>query len=97
MNLILLSKATRPGWFRNLSHGCVPAIRKRLSQLASGRQVRTVNDMNGSQNHAFGQLLAAWRRREDARSSTEIRQLAEARFALDNARAAMRSSLGPTR
>ncbi len=56
-----------------------------------------MNAMNGPQIHAFGQLLAAWRRREDARTNNEIQQLAEARFALDNARAAMRSSLGSIR
>lgn len=53
--------------------------------------------MNGLQNHAFGQLLAAWRRREDARSSHDLQQLAEARFALDNARAQMRSTLSSLR
>ena len=58
---------------------------------------RNVNDMNGLQNHAFGQLLAAWRRREDARNSHDLQQLAEARFALDNARAQMRSTLSSLR
>lgn len=56
-----------------------------------------MNDMNGLQNHAFGQLLSAWRRREDARSCHDIQQLAEARFALDSARAQMRSSLSNLR
>jgi hypothetical protein len=32
------------------------------------------------------QLLAAWRRREDARRTGSIRDLAEAHFALDKAR-----------
>ena len=53
--------------------------------------------MNGRQHHAFGQLLASWHRREDARASHDIQQLAEARFALDSARAQMRSSLSQMR
>jgi hypothetical protein len=53
-------------------------------------------DMNALQNHAFGQLLAAWHRREDARSA-ELRQLADARFALDCARAHMRSTISSIR
>jgi hypothetical protein len=48
--------------------------------------------MNALQNHAFGQLLSAWNRREDARSA-DIRRLAEARHALDGARADMRSTM----
>lgn len=53
--------------------------------------------MNGRQNFAFGQLLAAWHRREDARSTHDIQQLANARFALDSARAQMRSTLSSLR
>jgi hypothetical protein len=53
-------------------------------------------DMNAPQNHAFGQLLSAWNRHEDARHS-DLRQLAEARFALDGARAQMRSVISSIR
>lgn len=48
--------------------------------------------MNALQNHAFGQLLTAWNRREEARSA-EIRQLAIARHALEDARTHMRSTI----
>jgi len=53
--------------------------------------------MNGMQNIAFGNLLAAWARRDDARRSRDIRQLAEARFELESARSDMRSSLSALR
>jgi hypothetical protein len=53
---------------------------------------RNVFDMNGLQNLAFGQLLAAWIRRDDARHSGNFRQLGEARMALDDARNHMRST-----
>ena len=49
--------------------------------------------MNALQNHAFGQLLAAWNRREQARSAGDLRHLGDARIELDRARADMRSAL----
>ena len=52
--------------------------------------------MNALQNHAFGQLLTAWHRREDARYA-DVRQLAAARLALDGARAHMRSTISSIR
>ena len=55
-----------------------------------------MNDMNALQNRAFGQLLVAWNRREDARHA-EIRHLAEARWALEGARAQMRSTISSIR
>jgi len=48
--------------------------------------------MTAQQTNAFGHLLAAWRRREEARS-TDLRDLADARFALDGARDQMRSTM----
>ncbi len=48
--------------------------------------------MNATQDRAFSQLLAAWRRREEARSA-DIRQLADAHFALDGAREQMQHSM----
>ena len=44
--------------------------------------------MNALQHHAFNQLLAAWRRREDARQHGSLRELADARVQLDSSRAA---------
>jgi hypothetical protein len=49
--------------------------------------------MNAPQHHAFTQLLAAWRRRDDARRHGDIRELADARFHLEAARAQSRSTL----
>jgi hypothetical protein len=48
--------------------------------------------MNGLQNIAFGNLLAAWIRRDDARRSRNLPELADARFELDGARTQMRST-----
>lgn len=48
--------------------------------------------MNGLQNIAFGNLLAAWVRRDDARQTRNLPQLADARFELDDARTQMRST-----
>ncbi|HUF98908.1 MAG TPA: hypothetical protein VMM60_12335 [Ilumatobacter sp.] len=42
--------------------------------------------MNNPQANAFQHLLAAWRRRDDARRSGSFGDLAQARIALDNAR-----------
>lgn len=49
--------------------------------------------MNDLQNSVFSQLLSAWRRRDDARHSGNLRQLADARFELDRARSRMQSTL----
>ena len=53
--------------------------------------------MNALQNHAFGHLLAAWARREEARNARNLRQLSDARFKLESARSDMRSSLSALR
>ncbi|MDJ0770859.1 MAG: hypothetical protein QNJ12_18845 [Ilumatobacter sp.] len=49
--------------------------------------------MNRTQDHAFTQLLAAWRRREVARDQFNIAELSSARFELDSARDRMRASM----
>lgn len=49
--------------------------------------------MKASQDQALGQLLAAWKRREDARSARDFSQLADAHFELDGARDRMRTSM----
>ncbi len=59
--------------------------------------VRSVDGMNALQNHAFSELLAAWRRREDARLTGDIRSLGAARLELDRRRVEMRSALDATR
>jgi hypothetical protein len=48
--------------------------------------------MNGLQNVAFGNLLAAWVRRDDARRSRDLPRLADARLELDDARNQMVST-----
>ena len=53
--------------------------------------------MNALQHHAFTQLLAAWRRRDDARHHGDYRELADARHHLDIARAQSRSMIDPLR
>lgn len=53
--------------------------------------------MNALQQHAFTQLLAAWRRRDDARRHDDIRELAEAHHHLDAVRASSRSLLDQLR
>lgn len=68
-----------------------------VSQLATAGPVPTLNAMNALQHHAFNQLLAAWRRREDARQHGTLRDLADARVQLDSSRAAMRSTLEQVR
>jgi hypothetical protein len=52
--------------------------------------IRTVDDVNAPQNHAFHHLLAAWTRREEARAHGDLAELSAARFALEDARAQMR-------
>ena len=50
--------------------------------------------MSADQNSAFRRLLASWRRLEDARLAREAYPgLVDARFALEDARTAMRRSL----
>jgi hypothetical protein len=49
--------------------------------------------MNALQNSAFFELLSAWRRREEARSTASISDLASARISLESARANMQTSL----
>ena len=49
--------------------------------------------MNSPQNHAFQQLLSAWRRREEARDSGSVADLAAARTSLDSARTNVHSTL----
>ena len=53
--------------------------------------------MNALQHQAFGELLVAWHRREDARATNNFRDLANARFALESARDTMRSTLSTPR
>jgi hypothetical protein len=67
------------------------------TQLWVASWLRTLNSMNALQHHAFTQLLAAWRRRDDARRHGDIRELADARLHLDAARAQSRSTLDPLR
>jgi hypothetical protein len=49
--------------------------------------------MTALQNHAFQQLLSAWRRREDARNEGTLADLAAARISLDSARSNVHSAL----
>lgn len=53
--------------------------------------------MTTHQNFAFQQLLAAWRRREDARSTGNLADLADARVSLESARNDMHSTLSGLR
>ena len=53
--------------------------------------------MTAHQNFAFQQLLTAWRRREDARSTSEFADLAAARVTLDSARNDMHAALSGLR
>ena len=51
--------------------------------------------MNAQQEAAFAQLLHAWKRHHDARvDDASIRDLARARFALEDARSNMARSIG---
>jgi hypothetical protein len=49
--------------------------------------------MNASQTLAFHRLLAAWNRREDARSAGDLAALGSARLDLEAQRANMRATL----
>ena len=68
-------------------------MRTVVPKLSSGGVARSVFFMNALQTTAFGQLLSAWRRRDDARHSDDVRQLGEARMDLERARAHMRSAM----
>ena len=58
------------------------------------RRGRIVLFMTDQMNAAFQQLLEAWKRRDDARRThADIRELAQARYELDQARAAMTQTL----
>lgn len=72
-------------------------MRNVVSQLNSAGPLRTMDGMIALQQHAFTQLLAAWRRRDGARHGGDHREQAEARIQLDSARAASRSMLDPLR
>jgi hypothetical protein len=65
----------------------------RVSQLVSDAAVPSLTYMTTHQNHAFMELLSAWRRREDARSSGTLADLAAARTSLDHARSNVHSAL----
>ena len=68
-----------------------------IPQLVFGCPDRNVFDMTALQNSAFSNLLRAWNQRQELRSSdAEIRQLADARYALDTARAQMRNTMSAT-
>jgi hypothetical protein len=67
------------------------------TQLARRLAMPTLRRMNALQHHAFTQLLAAWRRRDDARRHGDVRELADARHHLDVARAQSRSTLDQLR
>ena len=49
--------------------------------------------MNAQQTLAFRELLAAWNRREDARSQSNFRALASARADLEDARTKLHLTL----
>jgi len=63
------------------------------SQLGADGPIRSLIPMTAHQDFAFRQLLAAWRRRDDARVTGNFRQLAEASVSLDSARNDMHASL----
>ena len=55
-------------------------------KLFLNRSPRIVFRMSNSLASAFPNLLAAWRRRDDARRNDSFTELGQARIALDNAR-----------
>lgn len=67
-------------------------VRNVVSQLVVRSGVATVIVMNPLQSHALSELLSAWRRREDARQIGDLRELANARFRLEQTRTNMRST-----
>ena len=68
-----------------------------VSQLVVWSGIRSVVCMTAQQNFSLQQLLSAWRRREDARSSGDIGALADARASLDAARNDVHTSLSSLR
>ena len=64
-----------------------------VSKLEIAPPARILLPMTAHQNLAFQQLLSAWRLREEARSPSNIADLAEARAALDAARTNMAIAL----
>ncbi len=68
-----------------------------VPQLVGAPPVSSLSSMTTHQNFAFHRLLAAWRRREDARSTGSLSDLANARTALDSARNDMHGSLSGLR
>lgn len=62
-----------------------------VSKLVLRGPVRTLGAMTTTQLHAFGQLLDAWRRRDDARRAHDLPRLSHARIELENARAQVRA------
>lgn len=53
----------------------------------------SVEDVNAQQTLAFRELLAAWNRREDARSQSNFSALASARADLEDARTKLHLTL----
>ncbi len=72
-------------------------MRNVVPKLSFSHGIRSVIPMTALENHAFTELLAAWRRREDARMSGDIRSLGDARLELDRRRVEMHSTLNATR
>jgi hypothetical protein len=64
-----------------------------VSKLPKAGHGRIIFCMTARQNLAFNQLLSAWRRREEARSTATIAELSSARASLDAARTNMSSTL----
>jgi hypothetical protein len=68
-----------------------------VSKLWVEGSAHSIFIMTAHQNHAFMQLLSAWRRREDARSTGTLADLADARKSLDSARNDMHATLSGLR
>lgn len=70
-------------------------MRNSVSQLEEQAAIHILNSMTALQNHAFQNLLSAWRRREEVRSTDTIGPLTEARISLEDARVNMRQAFTP--
>ncbi len=68
-----------------------------VRQLGGSGAIHTLITMTAHQNSTFQQLLAAWRRRDDARTAGSLPELAAARVALDTARNDMHTTLSGLR
>lgn len=68
-----------------------------VAQLVRPVPIPSLITMTAHQNFAFQQLLATWRRREDARSAGDLTALANARTALDTARNDLHATLSGLR